>query len=52
MTEYCSADFCKLTLQEVIDLLLDQDAEGVQLAGMVEGKLCNVYIRWEVVGDE
>ena len=43
-----SADFCKLSLQEVIDLLIDQDAEGVQLAGIVDGKLCNVYIRIEV----
>ena len=43
-----SADFMKLSVQEVVDMLLDQDAEGVQLAGMVEGKLCNVYIRWEV----
>ena len=49
MTEISSADFCKLTLQEVIDLLLDQDAEGVQLAGMVEGKLCNVYVKLELV---
>ena len=47
-----SADFCKLTLQEVLDLLIDQDAEGVQLAGIVEGKLCNVYVKMEVVGDE
>lgn len=50
MTEISSADFCKLTVQEVLDMLIDQDAEGVQLAGIVEGKLCNVYIRWEVVG--
>ena len=24
MTEYCSADFCKLTLQEVADMLLEK----------------------------
>lgn len=47
-----SADFCKLTLQEVLDLLVDQDADGVQLAGIVDGQLCNVYVKLEVVGDD
>ena len=49
MTEISSADFCKLTLQEVIDLLLDQDATGVQLKGVVDGKLCNCYLKLELV---
>ena len=43
-----SADFCKLTVQEVLDMLIDQDAEGVILKGMVDGEMCNVYIRIEV----
>ena len=43
-----SADFCKLTVQEVLDILIDQDAEGVMLKGMVDGEMCNVYIRIEV----
>ena len=50
--EISSADFCKLTLQEVIDLLVDQDADGVQLKGIIEDKLCNVYVKLEVVSDE
>lgn len=51
MTEYSSADFCKLTVQEVLDMLIDQDAEGVMLKGMVDGEMCNVYIRIEVGAD-
>ena len=48
MTEISSAEFTKLTVQEVIDMLLDRDAAGVQLKGIVDGELCNVYIRIEV----
>jgi hypothetical protein len=43
-----SAEFTKLTVQEVLDMLIDQDAEGVMLKGMVDGEMCNVYIRIEV----
>lgn len=46
-----SAEFTKLTLQEVLDMLIDQDAEGVMLKGMVDGEMCNVYIRIEVGAD-
>ncbi|MBR3140591.1 MAG: hypothetical protein IKF11_06970 [Methanobrevibacter sp.] len=46
--EISSADLCKLTVQEVLDMLIDQDAEGVMLKGMVDGEMCNVYIRIEV----
>ena len=46
-----SADFTKLTVQEVLDMLIDQDAEGVMLKGMVDGEMCNVYIRIEVGAD-
>lgn len=28
MTEYCSADLCKMSLQEVADLLLDKLSES------------------------
>ena len=49
--ECSSADFCKLTVQEVLDMLVDQDAEGVMLKGMVDGEMCNVYIRIEVGAD-
>ena len=46
-----SAEFTKLTLQEVLDMLIDQDAGGVMLKGMVDGEMCNVYIRIEVGAD-
>jgi len=46
-----SADFCKLTVQEVLDMLIDQDAEGVMLKGMIDGEMCDVYIRIEVGAD-
>jgi hypothetical protein len=46
-----SAEFTKLTVQEVLDMLIDQDAEGVMLKGMVDGEMCNVYIRIEVGAD-
>lgn len=49
--ECSSADFCKLTVQEVLDMLIDQDVEGVMLKGMVDGEMCNVYIRIEVGAD-
>ena len=49
--EISSAEFTKLTLQEVLDMLIDQDAEGVMLKGMVDGEMCNVYIRIEVGAD-
>ena len=51
MVEISSADFCKLTVQEVLDMLVGQDAEGVMLKGMVDGEMCNVYIRIEVGAD-
>jgi hypothetical protein len=46
--EISSADFCKLTVQEVLDMLVDQDAEGVMLKGYVDGEMSTVYIRIEV----
>ena len=52
MTECSSADFCKLTVQEVLDMMIDQDAAGVICKGTVEGKLYNLMIRLEVVSDD
>ena len=46
--EISSADFCKLTVQEVLDMLVDQDAEGVMLKVYVDGEMSTVYIRIEV----
>ena len=36
--EISSADFCKLTLQEVADFLLDNESKGAYCKGMVENK--------------
>ena len=43
-----SADFTKLTLQEVADMLIDSDHHTVICKGVVGGEMCNVYIRIEV----
>ena len=48
MTGFSSADFCKLTLQEVLDFMVEQDASMVGLAGFVDDKQCNVSIKMEV----
>ena len=43
MTEYCSADLCKLTLQEVADLLLDklddQECSSCKVYGCNGGRM-------------
>ena len=46
MTELSSADFCKLTLQEVADMLLDKlqdnpddDRSGCKLYGCSDGRM-------------
>ena len=48
--EISSADFTKLTLQEVADMLLDRDANGVLCKGMVDDKLYS--LRVELIIDE
>lgn len=50
--EISSADFCKLTLQEVADMLLDQESKGVMCQGYVDGKLYNLFVRLEVFVDD
>ena len=40
MTEYCSADLCKLSLQEVADLLLDKLAENDEDVSMCKVHGC------------
>jgi hypothetical protein len=50
--EISSADFMKLTLQEVADMLLDQEKNGVMCQGVVNGKLYNLFVRLEVFVDE
>lgn len=48
--EISSADFTKLSLQEVADMLLDRDANGVLCKGMVDGK--RYSLRVELIIDE
>lgn len=45
-----SADFTKLTLQKVADILLDHDANGVICKGLVDGKMYSLKV--ELVCDE
>ena len=48
--EISSADFTKLTLQEVADMLLDQDVNGVICKGLVDGRMYSLKV--ELVLDE
>ena len=45
-----SADFTKLTVQQVADLIIDQDANGVICKGMVEDKRYSLKV--ELIIDE
>ena len=45
-----SADFCKLTVQEVADMLLDHDKHCALCRGTVDGKLYG--LRVELIPDE
>lgn len=45
-----SADFTKLTLQQVADFLLDQESTGAICKGTVDGELYTLKV--EVVKDE
>ena len=45
-----SAEFTKLTLQEVADMLLDRDANGVICKGVVDGRMYSLKV--ELVLDE
>ena len=49
--EFSSADFMKLTLQEVADMLLDQDRKGVMCRGMVDGQLYTLFVKLELFVD-
>ena len=48
--EISSADFTRLTLQEVADFLLDHDSQGVLCKGLVDGRMYSLKV--EVVCDE
>ena len=45
-----SAEFTKLTLQQVADMLLDRDVNGVICKGMVEDKMYSLKV--ELIIDE
>lgn len=46
-----SADLCKLSVQEVADMLVDHDASGVMCQGVVNGRVYNLFIKLEVFKD-
>ena len=46
--EFSSADFCKLTVQEVADFLLDQEKHCALCKGFVEGELYTLTIELNV----
>ena len=43
-----SADFTKLTVQQVADLIIDQDANGVICKGMVDDKLYSLKVELSI----
>jgi len=48
--EFSSADFCKLSVQDVADMLLDQEKNVVLCKGMVDNKLYTLKV--ELIPDE
>ena len=48
--EISSADFSRLTLQEVADLIVDQECHGVICKGLVDDKMYS--LRVELIIDE
>lgn len=48
--EISSADFTRLTLQEVADMIVDQECNGVVCKGMVEDDLYTLKV--ELIRDE
>lgn len=48
--EISSADFCKLTVQEVADFLLDQESKSAICKGLVDGEMYTLKV--EVCKDE
>ena len=46
--EMSSADFMKLTLQEVADMLLDQDSNGAICKGLVDGEMYSLKVELSI----
>ena len=51
MVDISSAYFCKLSLQEVADFLLDSDRKGVVCRGVVDGEMYSLYVKLELFRD-
>ena len=55
MTEYCSADLCKMSLQEVADLLLDklseseQDVSSCKVHGCCDGRMFELSLEMRCI---
>ena len=43
-----SAEFTRLTLQEVADMLLDQEANGVICKGLVDGRMYSLRVELSI----
>jgi hypothetical protein len=43
-----SADFTRLTLQQVADMLLDQEANGVICKGVVDGRMYSLRVELSI----
>jgi hypothetical protein len=56
MTEYSSADLCKLSLQEVADLLLDklvdQECSSCKLYGCCDGRMFELVLCMKEVDND
>ena len=50
MTDFSSADLCKLSVQEVADFLLDHDSNGAICKGVVDGRMYS--LRVELIVDD
>ena len=48
--EISSADFTRLTLQEVADMIVDQECQGVICKGLVDGRMYSLKV--ELIRDE
>ena len=48
MTELCSSEFLKLSLQEVADLLLDQDCTNALCKGVVDGRMYSLKVELSI----
>ena len=48
--EISSAEFTKLTLQQVADMLLDQESTGVICKGLVDGRMYSLKV--ELIVDD